>query len=76
MKEAGYREHEHTADWELEVWAPGFPGLLKQAAEGMYALAQTTLETSPRTSRTITINAPDAEFRLLQAVIDQLDIGH
>ena len=75
MKEAGYREHEHTADWELEVWAPGFPGLLKQAAEGMYALAQTTLETSPRTSRTITINAPDAESLLVDFLGELLYLG-
>jgi len=26
----GYREVEHTADWELEVWAADLPGLLEQ----------------------------------------------
>jgi SHS2 domain-containing protein len=36
---AGYREREHTADWELEVWAPDLPRLLEQAARGMYRLA-------------------------------------
>ncbi|MFC2053874.1 archease, partial [Chloroflexota bacterium] len=31
---AGFREIEHTADWELEVWAPDILELLKQAAIG------------------------------------------
>ena len=26
---AGYREVEHTADWELEVWATDLAGLLE-----------------------------------------------
>ncbi|MBT3390452.1 MAG: archease [Chloroflexi bacterium] len=40
---AGYREIEHTADWELLVWAPDLPALLEQAARGMFALSQTEL---------------------------------
>ncbi len=35
---SGYCEIEHTADWELHVWAADMPALLEQAARGMYAL--------------------------------------
>ena len=41
---AGYRELEHTADWELEAWADDLPGLLEQAARGMYALSGVRLD--------------------------------
>lgn len=75
MNEAGFREHEHTADWELEVWAPDLPGLLKQAAEGMYALAQTELETSPRTTRTLVVSAPDPESLLVDFLGELLFLG-
>ena len=40
----GYREIEHTADWELKVWAPDLRGLLEQAARGMYALSGIILD--------------------------------
>ena len=43
---AGYREIAHTADWELEVWAPDLPALLEQAGRGMYALAGVRLKTA------------------------------
>ena len=26
---AGFRELEHTADWQLEVWAPDLPGVVR-----------------------------------------------
>jgi SHS2 domain-containing protein len=35
---SGYREREHTADWELEVWATDMEGLFESAARGMFAL--------------------------------------
>lgn len=35
---AGFKEKEHTADWELHIWAPDFAGLLEQSARGMYYL--------------------------------------
>ena len=41
---AGFREKEHTADWELDVWAPDLPALLDQAARGMYWLMGAQLE--------------------------------
>ena len=58
---AGYREIEHTADWELEVWAPHLPELLRQAALGMYALAGVRLQDAPRHSRVIELQAEDGE---------------
>ena len=36
--EQGHREVEHTADLELEVWAPDMPALIEEAARGMYGL--------------------------------------
>ncbi len=39
----GFREIEHAADWEIEVWAPDLPGLFIEAAQGMYSLSGTKL---------------------------------
>jgi len=57
----GFREREHTADWELEVWAPDFPGLLEQSARGMYALSGLRLQTGSRQSRSISLHGEDKE---------------
>jgi SHS2 domain-containing protein len=62
---AGYREIEHTADWELEVWAPDLLALLEQAARGMYALSGTRLEMGAPVTRTIELNASDPESLLV-----------
>jgi len=62
---AGYREHEHTADWELEAWAPDLPGLFVQSARGMMALSGARLEPGPRVEHTITLEALDAESLLV-----------
>jgi SHS2 domain-containing protein len=58
---SGYREIEHTADWELEIWAPNMPSLIEQAARGMYALSKTRLAESPRLSRQFEISVLDHE---------------
>lgn len=58
---AGFRECEHTADWELEVWAPDLPGLLEQAARGMYKLAGIHLKESPRIAHSVELPYTDAE---------------
>jgi len=68
---AGYREREHTADWELEVWAPDFVTLLEQAARGMYALSGVQLRAAPRRTRSIKLEAADLEG-LLVAFLDEL----
>lgn len=62
---SGYREIAHTADWELEVWAPDFPGLLEQAALGMYQLTGVKLASHPRKSKQISLNNPDRETLLV-----------
>ena len=62
---AGFRELEHTADWALEVWAPGLEELLAQAARGMYALAGMELASGPRVRRTFTLPYEDPETLLV-----------
>jgi SHS2 domain-containing protein len=72
---AGYRELEHTADWELEVWGPDLASLLEQAARGMYALSGTHLQSGPRQERTIQIEAPDPESLLVKFLDELLFAG-
>ena len=74
-KPAGFREHDHTADWELEVWAPDMRGLLEQAARGMYALSSVRLADAPRRERTLQISANDAESLLVAFLQELLYIG-
>jgi len=62
---AGYREIAHTADWELEAWAPDPAGLLEQAARGMYALSGARLQDIPRVKRSFKIEAADPESMLV-----------
>ena len=69
---AGYREIEHTADWELELWAPDLAGLLEQAAQGMYALAGIRLADGPRCQQTLEIQASDAESLLVSFLSELL----
>jgi SHS2 domain-containing protein len=56
---------EHTADWELEVWAEDLGGLLAEAARGMYALMG--VETSPDDRRHVRLElgADDPEGLLV-----------
>jgi SHS2 domain-containing protein len=69
---AGFQEIAHTADWELTVWAPDLAGLLEQAARGIYALADTTLESAPRQHVEFTLQAEDAESLLVRFVSELL----
>jgi SHS2 domain-containing protein len=71
---AGFREIEHTADWQLEAWAPDLPGLLEQAARGMYSLAGACLGDEPRCGRSILINGEDAETLLVRFLSELLYI--
>jgi SHS2 domain-containing protein len=68
---AGFREHEHTADWELEVWAPDLPSLLEEAARGMYSLAGVHLHSKPRVTRELMLRSGDPE-RLLVNFLSEL----
>lgn len=74
-KAAGFCEHEHTADWELEVWAPDLAGLLEQAARGMYALAGTQLEPEVRLQREIHLSADDPESLIVTFLQELLYLG-
>jgi SHS2 domain-containing protein len=62
----GYRELAHTADWELEVWAPDMSGLLCQAADGMYRLMAVELASGPRQRRRLELEADDRESLLVE----------
>jgi SHS2 domain-containing protein len=62
---AGFREKEHTADWELDVWAPDLPALLEQAARGMYWLMGARLEDGVRAQRSVQFSGVDDETRLV-----------
>ena len=70
--EFGFREHPHTADWELEVWAPNLPSLLEQAARGMYALSGMRLEASPSREYSIALHSADAESLLVRFLTELL----
>jgi SHS2 domain-containing protein len=74
-KSAGYREIAHTADWELEVWAPNFSALLEQAARGMYALSGVHLQDGERQTHSLDLEAPDAESLLVSFLSELLYLG-
>jgi SHS2 domain-containing protein len=69
---AGYRELEHTADWELEAWADDLPGLLEQAARGMYALSGAKLQTGVDETIIFHIRAVDPESLLVRFLSELL----
>jgi SHS2 domain-containing protein len=71
-RKAGCREVEHTADWELEVWAPDLAGLLEQAACGMFQLAGLRLQPGPRLTRSLLVDASDRETLLVQFLSELL----
>ncbi len=68
----GFREHAHTADWELEVWAPDLPALLEQAARGMYAISGVVLQPGPTQERRISLRSSDAESLLVRFLSELL----
>jgi SHS2 domain-containing protein len=68
----GFREHAHTADWELEVWAPALPTLLEGAACGMYALSGMQIQPGQSQTRTIMLHGEDAESLLVKFLTELL----
>jgi SHS2 domain-containing protein len=74
-KIAGYREIEHTADRELQVWGPDLVSLLKTAAEGMYFLLSTKLASSPIEVRKFEIAYVDRESLIVDFLSELLFIG-
>ena len=71
----GFNELSHTADWEIEVWAPDLPRLFEQSAFGMYALSGTHLYPDPRITRTIELDADDHESLLVKFLNELLYMG-
>jgi SHS2 domain-containing protein len=69
---AGFKELEHTADWELLVWAPDLPTLFVQAAVGMYALAGMSVGPGPHGWRSLDIQAHDLEALLVNFLTELL----
>jgi len=61
MKEVGYREIEHTADLEIEAWAPSIVQLIEQTAKGMYSLISPILVDEKRVTRSIMVKSHDHE---------------
>ena len=72
---AGYHEIEHTADWELHVWAPDLATLLEQAARGMYELSQTRLAHAPRVERVFELPFTNYESLLVDFLSELLFYG-
>jgi SHS2 domain-containing protein len=67
----GHREVEHTADWGLEVWAPDLPGLMEEAARGMFELMGVEVSEDSRCHRQLEIGADDRE-QLLVSFLEEL----
>jgi len=71
-EDAGYLEIEHTADWEIFVWAPDLTTLLETAAQGMSDLSQIKLATSPREVRNFEVPYADRESLLVDFLSELL----
>ena len=69
---SGYLEIEHTADWELMVWAPDIPMLCEQAAIGMYSLAGARLQSESRITRDLDFQFLDEESLLVDFLTELL----
>jgi SHS2 domain-containing protein len=61
----GFREISHTADWELEVWAPDLESLLEHAVRGMYHLTHLELAPQPGLTRKLEIQFSEPETLLI-----------
>ena len=69
---AGYFELEHTADWELKVWAPDLPILFIQAASGMYKICGIELKKESRITQSLKLEAQDLETLLVSFLSELL----
>jgi SHS2 domain-containing protein len=67
----GHREKEHTADWQLEVWAPDMAALLEEAARGMYEMMGAEIADESRRHRHLELSADDREG-LLVSFLEEL----
>jgi len=70
--QAGFREVEHTADWELHAWAPDFPSLLEQVAWGMNTLSGLRLKLDQPVVRRFEVIGYDQESLLVKFLSELL----
>ena len=68
----GFEEVEHTADWELRVWAVDVAALLQAAAVGMYSLAGVKLMPAPRVNRAFSLAVTELEILLVEFLAELL----
>ena len=68
----GFEEVEHTADWELRVWAVDMAALLQAAAVGMYSLAGVKLMPAPRVNRAFSLAVTELETLLVEFLAELL----
>jgi SHS2 domain-containing protein len=66
---------EHTADWGLEVWAPDLPGLMEEAARGMFELMGIEVSEESRCHRQLEIGADDRVLLLVSYLEEVLFIA-
>lgn len=71
-KKQGFKEHSHTADIELEVWATDLNGLFRYAAEGMATISRLDLDLSTKERTELNITAPDCEGLLIRFLSELL----
>jgi SHS2 domain-containing protein len=74
-KQTGFQEIEHTADWEIKVWAPDLKSLLASAAQGMYQLSNTELAEGPQVVCEFEICFDDQESLLVDFLSELLFLG-
>lgn len=67
----GHLEKEHTADLQLDVWAPDLAALLEEAARGMYEMMGVEIADESRRHQHIELTADDREG-LLVSFLEEL----
>jgi SHS2 domain-containing protein len=65
VKDKGFEEIPHTADWAMRVWANDLPSLFEEAARGMNALAGVKLAEKDKVKKHFEAEASDWEALLV-----------
>lgn len=65
MVKSGFEEVDHTSDKAIKVWAPDLPGLLQQAAIGMYSLIEICPQENSIIKKHMVLNTLDIETLLV-----------
>lgn len=66
MSDRGHRLLDHTADVEVELWAPDEPALLEEGARALVELLTEGAEVRGAAERTVELPALDPEDRLVR----------